>query len=356
MQNFRKLIHEHGYLQFYLAFGDGNLRQTDWREAAISAQDPLRTLIKLFLLNEPVDVLNVSSLIDSKIIDRLFNEEIIEQNGAQIQSKDHILISFKGFLIFHQIGISPQAYFGTDSIALATYQTPSINGKTLDLCSGPGIQAMVASVYSKISHGVEINSNANRIARLNVELNSLEKKIVLHHCSNEEFLKTNYQDFDLITFNPPLLPVPDELNYPFVGNGGGDGLKITKNILTTYAAKLVEGGRFEFVGTGLGYDNQPLFVSELSSLIEQYNIQGRFFLLARRKLIPGSSLFDCLIQTTALFSGKHAVELERIFLDHFSNLKRNELYFFFASCFKNGPFKERQIIDFSNHYMGDWFL
>ncbi|MBX7157449.1 MAG: methyltransferase [Verrucomicrobiae bacterium] len=356
MQNLRKAIQEYGYLQFYLAFGDGNLRQKEWHEAATVAQGSLRTLINVFLLNETEDVSTLSSLIGIEAVERICNNEILERNGNQIQSKNYVLISFRGFLIFHQIGVAPQSYFGADSIALATYQTPSINGRTLDLCSGPGIQAMVASLHSRESHSVEINEKVHKVAKVNIELNSLENKIILHHCSNEEFLKTDYQNFDLITFNPPLLPIPDELEYPFVGNGGNDGLKITKNILTTYSKKLNNNGRFEFVGTGLGYEGQPLFVSELSSLMKLNKIQSRFFLLARRKLISGSLLFDCLVQTTALFLNKPVIELERIFLDHFANLKRNELYFFFASCSKKENFEETQIIDFSNHYMGDWFL
>lgn len=31
--------------------------------------------------------------------------------------------------------------------------------------------------------------------------------------------------------NPPLLPIPDEIPYPFVGDGGQSGLDITLHIL-----------------------------------------------------------------------------------------------------------------------------
>ncbi len=50
--------------------------------------------------------------------------------------------------------------------------------------------------------------------------------------------------FSLVVVNPPLLPIPDEIPYPFVGDGGQSGLDITLHILKGGDTHLEENTKF----------------------------------------------------------------------------------------------------------------
>ncbi len=49
--------------------------------------------------------------------------------------------------------------------------------------------------------------------------------------------------FDLICMNPPLLPIPSGLGYPFIGDGGPDGLAVTRRVWGNWRADSAMGER-----------------------------------------------------------------------------------------------------------------
>lgn len=65
-------------------------------------------------------------------------------------------------------------YVGRDSIGLAAIASRQPAERTLDLCCGSGIQSLIASTYSSLVIGVDINPRALRFAEFNAAMNSIE--------------------------------------------------------------------------------------------------------------------------------------------------------------------------------------
>jgi len=363
IQEFRRLLAGSGYLSYYLAFGNGNKRRNEWQRYAQNLKPPLRDLVELFLLNGRLETGLVLGLLGKDVYQELLDAEILAEDNGFTSTDKYILICFNSLVFFCEHQRHPSIYFGKDSVALGTYQIPRVDGMGLDLCAGSAIQAMNLALRCKKVHAVEINERAAKIAQFNTCLNSLADKVQTHNLSLEEFAVQNDDAFDLIVFNPPLLPVPKSLHYPFVGDGGPDGLRVTKNILKEYIPKLNAGGSIEFIGCGLGRDGSPTFVEDLSGILGEHRISGYTMLMGKSYLKPGDPLYDSLVVTAALSSNIPLDLSYSVYEVHFEKLEVNELYFFFMRA-ENDTLREfvcdenMAIMDLSHHAStnSDWFV
>jgi hypothetical protein len=256
-----------------------------------------------------------------------------DSSDGQISTGGLVLISFKSVFFFHEITQSPSIYFGGDSIALGLYQNPTPGGVTLDLCSGSAIQAMIAAQHGKRAYAVEINPRAARVARCNVQLNGLSDKVQVINSALEDYAAHVAEPLDLITFNPPLLPVPPGLCYPFVGDGvgdgGGDALDVSRRALHAYLPHLAPGGAIELIGCGLGVDGHPTFADDLAALAAHYGARGRTHLVGHSKLQRGDAFYQSMLLTTAL-NNDTTVELTAEMFDaHFEKIGMTDLWLFF---------------------------
>lgn len=151
-----------------------------------------------------------------------------------------------------------------DSFMLADY-VKGAKGKVLDIGTGCGIQAIIASKTADYVLGVDINEKAIELAKKNAEK---------HNCTNCEFKKSDlFQDikngdiFDLIIFNPPYLPtkeedkVEGELNTAL--DGGKDGRETIDRFLMDVKKYLKIGGKMLMVDSSL--DNTKKTIDELEN-------------------------------------------------------------------------------------------
>lgn len=96
---------------------------------------------------------------------------------------------------------------GLDSYTLARGMIRDRVESTLDLCTGNGIQAIIASRHSERVTGVDINPRSINFARFNALLNQAD---------NITFIEGNLYDpvenekFDRILTNPPFIPAPHQ--------------------------------------------------------------------------------------------------------------------------------------------------
>lgn len=324
----RSILERSGYCTFHLAFGDGNVQHQKWRRFADRLDEPLHTLVELFLLQRAVDNNRAGELLGKELRESLIEAGVLQSDGAAVHTTGLVLISFRSLLFFFELVERPRVYFGMDSLALAAYQHPVPSGTALDLCSGAGIQAMIAARQACHTYAVEIDERASAVAGINLTLNQLEKRVTMINTPLEEYASHVTEPFDHITFNPPQLPAPPGIDYP-VGNGGADGLALTKRILALYLPHLAEHGSIEFIGCGLGRDGNPIFVEELGALFAEHGVIGHAQLIGLAKLQPGDQTYEVLVQMVA---ATHNLSVERsheIFADHFRALGRNEMYTFF---------------------------
>jgi tRNA1(Val) A37 N6-methylase TrmN6 len=101
--------------------------------------------------------------------------------------------------------------FSLDAILLARFCSMPPRGKVLDLCTGNGVVPLLLTTRSKAAEiwGVEIQERLADMAKRNVQLNELEGRLhIIHGDLRTIHHSLGHGQFDLVTVNPPYLPVP----------------------------------------------------------------------------------------------------------------------------------------------------
>jgi release factor glutamine methyltransferase len=356
IKKFRNILSREGYLAFYLAYGNGNKSSDNWKNDSEKMDGNLKLLIDLFLLTRPKPADEAIAVLGQDILDMLIDNGIILSDDGTIRTDRLILICFNSIMFFCEHTMDPQVYFGNDSIALGIFQTPLLQGRSIDLCAGSAIQSLIAAQSCEFAQAIEINPKAAKIASFNIRLNDMSGKVDVKNISLEDFAKVDSSFYDLVTFNPPLLPVPLPLFYPFVGDGGEDGLDVTRSILHLYIPKLTSTGSVEFIGCGLGKDGYPSFVDALKPIFEQYDLSYNVHILGKGKLEKGDISYEKSIVTTAISNQISRELCYQVYDKHYKKMDANEMYCFFIKAYRhdNGT-AENKIIVNSNPYL-NWFI
>ncbi|MGW0465538.1 methyltransferase [Streptomyces sp. NPDC003027] len=212
--------------------------------------DPLSAAIRLFLLDRAVDEQSVSSFLSEASVDVLLELGVLARSGGDLRSQVHITCA-DGLLLATDTGRYSQwwdgvddlgdrvMYIGYDSVGLAQVAPRDRVGRTLDLCSGSGIQALVASRYSDEVVGVDLNPRAIRFARFNAALNGVENATFVR---GDLFGPVQGREFDRVLSNPPFVPeVPGESHLRY-RDGGPDGERLLARIVAGAGQVLAPGG------------------------------------------------------------------------------------------------------------------
>lgn len=102
--------------------------------------------------------------------------------------------------------------FSLDSILLANFATVNYRTrKIIDLCTGNAPIPLYLSLRTdKPIYGVEIQKKAYELAAESVKINNMEAQITLINDDLKQISKKGlYQEFDLVTCNPPFFKVVD---------------------------------------------------------------------------------------------------------------------------------------------------
>ena len=156
--------------------------------------------------------------------------------------------------------VEPVMYLGADSQSLAWVQPRKPAQHVLDLCSGSGVQGIVAArYYAEHVTFIDFNPRAVRFSRLNLVFNGLERKgfVLLGDLyraleGNSEVLVREGGPtdgrFDVILANPPYIPIPKASRARHAyGDGGPDGERIIKRIIQMAPLHLTTTGRVHIV-------------------------------------------------------------------------------------------------------------
>lgn len=191
---------------------------------------------------------------------------------------------------------SPTLYFGPDSVGLARRLRPIIGGEALDLCSGPGIQGLILAQAGMTVTAVDINPIASGLCEFNAAVNGLNKKLSVVTGDLYDPIHPS-KKFDLIVANPPLLPIPLGIPYPFVGNGGPDGLNLTTRILSGAEGRLTSSGTILIVGMTLLNKGKIISISKISNALKKAKLCGVISLIASFDTSCGSPYIQSIWKT-----------------------------------------------------------
>ncbi|HEV3331132.1 MAG TPA: methyltransferase [Bryobacteraceae bacterium] len=237
-----------------------------YRAERLAYRDPLALAVDLFLLQgdvpaDELDPLFVASERDVLIRTGLL--EIDETGRARARASlfpvgDRLIFSDHAWPELPHPGYAAVPYdqvmwVGLDSRHLARCTTRQPFRAALDLCTGSGIHALLASAHTEQVVAVDINPRAAGCTRFNAQAwgaTNLEVVVGdLYEAVRDEL-------FDLITANPPFVPSPlDTLRFR---DGGRSGEDILKRIVAGLPQHLAPGGIAQIV-TELGERNgEPL--------------------------------------------------------------------------------------------------
>lgn len=209
----------------------------------------MRVIYKLFLLGYKVPRKLLQNILSETLLDQLIDIGFLIRDNEYFFTDNYMILYIKGYYLVVDIPFyfpscekkNTDTYLGWDSFLLLDNHTTKRAEKVLDLCSGSGIQSIVASEHSKKTIAIEINPRAVWVSKFNVVLNSLTDLIECRNGDLYDSIAEN-ETFDVIYANPPFLPVEESLPFSIIGHGGANGLKITKKILEGLDKHLKDDG------------------------------------------------------------------------------------------------------------------
>ncbi|MFG5724555.1 DUF7059 domain-containing protein [Streptomyces murinus] len=225
---------------------------------ATRGDTPLETLVRLFLLQQPVPrarvaaVLPVEEAVETGWLVRVDGDEVAAQVDVRPYGgpggEDWFIVSDLGCAVGGAGGIGQRAEgvvlgVGGASTTLAgiTVRTPV--AAALDLGTGSGIQALHASRHATRVTATDLNPRALHITALTLALSGAPAA-ELREGSLFEPVRDD-EKFDLIVSNPPFVISPGaRLTYRDGGMGGDD---LCRSLVQQAGERLNEGGFAQFL-------------------------------------------------------------------------------------------------------------
>ncbi|MEU6467514.1 class I SAM-dependent methyltransferase [Streptomyces sp. NPDC046976] len=225
---------------------------------ATRGDTPLETLVRLFLLQQPVPrarvaaVLPVEEAVETGWLARVGGDEVAATVDVRPYGgpggEDWFIVSDLGCAVGGAGGIGQRAEgvvlgVGGASTTLAgiTVRTPV--AAALDLGTGSGIQALHASRHATRVTATDLNPRALHITALTLALSGAPAA-ELREGSLFEPVRDD-EKFDLIVSNPPFVISPGaRLTYRDGGMGGDD---LCRSLVQQAGERLTEGGFAQFL-------------------------------------------------------------------------------------------------------------
>lgn len=206
---------------------------------------PFNKIVKLFLLSQEFthDEL-VDELFDERELESLISMKILRRKNDLISSSVDIFPCIEHYFAtdhhFADMKFSRSVMFlSKDSYTLARGTIRRPVGRSLDLCTGSGVQAILAAGHSEHVVGVDINPRAINFAEFNKIFNEVEN---VEFREGDLFEAVKDEKFDLIVANPPFVPSPDQKGRIFYRDGGYSGEEILQRILKDLDRYIAPGG------------------------------------------------------------------------------------------------------------------
>jgi hypothetical protein len=242
------------------------------RLRAIVPRD-LRLALRLFALGEPVatEELDHSGL--RHFLPTLRDCGLLNMREGQLRTNSLRCQVVDGCYLFVSQSRGPGeilAYFGDDSIKLTRHLQGHMGQRALDACCGSGIQSILLARLGLTVVGVDIQEAVLHLARINCAINNVSARTTFYHADLADFHPTD--TFDIIVTNPPLLPIPAELRYTLVGDGGENGLGITRRVIELFMTHSAPQARATLIGLCLGSDKTV----ELTALVQALGCQTKY--------------------------------------------------------------------------------
>lgn len=203
--------------------------------------DEIGILARLFWVGAPVDEQDARRALEPFELTALVESDLVELRDGQAHATMGIEVYEDLYLVsdFDEAKVSPDYVTGINRSArlLADLTIRRPVRSTLDLGTGSGIQALLASPHSEHVVAVDTNPRALACAELNAQLNDVSG---FEARTGSWFEPVHEPEFDLIVVNPPFAVSPDtDLAYR---DSELPADEVSLSILRGAAKRLAEGG------------------------------------------------------------------------------------------------------------------
>ncbi|MDF1603636.1 methyltransferase [Nocardioides sp. YIM 152315] len=214
---------------------------------------PLETLVRLFLLQAVVDLGAAEAALPG-LVDRLAAEGFLERSVGEVAARlDVRPYAADGDDLWvvsdltpgldggpHRVGPDHVLGISSASTSLAQLTIREPVGRSLDLGTGCGVQALHLAGHSEGVVATDVNERALRLARFNVALNDLRTPVDVR--AGSFFEPVRGERFDLIATNPPFVISPATGDRLVYRDSGLPGDRVVEHIVRTAPAHLTDGG------------------------------------------------------------------------------------------------------------------
>lgn len=162
--------------------------------------------------------------------------------------------------------------FSLDAVLLARFCTVPTRGSVVDLCTGNGVIPLLLSTRTGADIvGVEIQDRLADMAIRTVALNRLEQRVRIVHGDLKKAHETlGYGKFDLVTVNPPYLPMAtgEHKMNPFIAAARHELLCTLDDVLAACSRLVRTGGKVALV-------HRPARLAEIICGLRQYRLEPK---------------------------------------------------------------------------------
>jgi len=250
------------------------------KKAIEKLETPFRSTFLLLQLGISAEYDSLAAEIGTRDLEGIISTGIWKRNGSLVETDNLVVLSYQDINVLVEINPwfetctnrNTDIYIGSDSLRLAECLPYHRGTRVLDLCSGSGIQGLLAARSAGRVISAEINPKTVPVTRFNVLLNDMQDRMEvregdLYHVLDEK------DTFDYIYANPPFIPMLDSIDYPICGAGGEDGLMVLRSILAGLADRLKPGGKAVIFCECLGDENGVFFDREVNDYMEKHNMR-----------------------------------------------------------------------------------
>jgi len=204
--------------------------------------DPVDTLLQLFIDGEPVALERITAQFSPQFADAALEMRLAQREGASLRSKICLFPCYGKYIVTDRAAkntaINQVMWLWGESYLLGGLLKRSPRKRAIDLCTGSVVHALLASEHCESVVGADINPRAVEFARFNAALNGIgNTQFVL-----SDLLASVESGCDLLLANPPYAPDTAARAGDNFWSGGPSGTEILSRIVQAIPERLDAGG------------------------------------------------------------------------------------------------------------------